>query len=117
MSWGLLASRIIKRAPRARAASCTVALSVAAWATLAGLTSTAIVEAGNVRLYISSKHFLNNSTFKLGRRLSSQRTWCAVYSDDRYLNTNQILRQRRQSIIVTSDHRYSTPRLRPSANP
>src|SRR6516164_6821328 len=65
MSRGLLASRIIKRAPRACAASCTVALSVAAWATLAGLTSTAIVEAGDVRLYISSKHFLNNSTFKL----------------------------------------------------
>src|SRR5262249_18231545 len=44
-----------KRAPRARAASCIVALSVAVWAMFAGLTRTAIVEAGDIRLYISSK--------------------------------------------------------------
>ena len=39
---GLLAFRMRGRAPRARAASCTVAISVAVWAMLAGLTKTAI---------------------------------------------------------------------------
>src|SRR4029450_6611146 len=65
ISLGLLAFRITTCAPRARAASCTVAVSVAVWATLAGLTRTAIVEPGDIRLCISSKHFLNSSTFRL----------------------------------------------------
>ena len=62
---GTTASKITTRAPRARAASCTVAFPVAVWATFARLTRTAIVEAGGIRLCISSKHFLNSSTFRL----------------------------------------------------